>query len=196
MIGFLQGKLVGRHPPQLLVDVGGVGYEIEAPMSTFYQLPETGQPIRILTHLLVREDAHVLYGFATEAERQLFRGLIKISGVGARIALAILSGISVEAFVRCVQSEDAASLTRIPGVGRKTAERLIVEMRDRLGQTGSALAQSMPAGGAGAPSDEAFGALVALGYRPAEAQRLLKLVEGKAETTEGLIRAALQAAAR
>jgi holliday junction DNA helicase RuvA len=196
MIGFLQGKLVGRHPPQLLVDVGGVGYEIEAPMSTFYQLPETGQPIRILTHLLVREDAHVLYGFATEAERQLFRGLIKISGVGARIALAILSGISVEAFVRCVQSEDAASLTRIPGVGRKTAERLIVEMRDRLGQTGSALAQSMPAGGAGAPSDEAFGALVALGYRPAEAQRLLKLVEGKAETTEDLIRAALQAAAR
>lgn len=196
MIGFLQGKLVGRHPPQLLVDVGGVGYEIEAPMSTFYQLPETGQPIRILTHLLVREDAHVLYGFATEAERQLFRGLIKISGVGARIALAILSGISVEAFVRCVQSEDVASLTRIPGVGRKTAERLIVEMRDRLGQTGSALAQSMPAGGAGAPSDEAFGALVALGYRPAEAQRLLKLVEGKAETTEDLIRAALQAAAR
>lgn len=196
MIGFLHGKLVGRHPPQLLVDVGGVGYEIEAPMSTFYQLPETGQPIRILTHLLVREDAHVLYGFATEAERQLFRGLIKISGVGARIALAILSGISVEAFVRCVQSEDVASLTRIPGVGRKTAERLIVEMRDRLGQTGSALAQSMPAGGAGAPSDEAFGALVALGYRPAEAQRLLKLVEGKAETTEDLIRAALQAAAR
>jgi holliday junction DNA helicase RuvA len=196
MIGFLQGKLVGRHPPQLLVDVGGVGYEIEAPMSTFYQLPETGQPIRILTHLLVREDAHVLYGFATEAERQLFRGLIKISGVGARIALAILSGISVEAFVRCVQSEDAASLTRIPGVGRKTAERLIVEMRDRLDQTGSALAQSMPAGAAGAPSDEAFGALVALGYRPAEAQRLLKLVDGKAETTEDLIRAALQAAAR
>jgi len=196
MIGFLNGTLVARHPPQLLVDVGGVGYELEAPMSTFYQLPETGQPVRILTHLLVREDAHVLYGFATEAERQLFRSLIKVSGVGARIALAILSGISVEAFVRCVQGADAASLTRIPGVGRKTADRLIVEMRDRLEQAGSALAQSMPAGAEGSATDEAFGALVALGYRPPEAQRLLKLVADPAQNTEGLIRAALQAAAR
>lgn len=196
MIGFLKGTLVAKHPPQLVVEVGGVGYELEAPMSTFYQLPENGQPVRILTHLLVREDAHVLYGFASEAERQLFRSLIKISGVGARIALAILSGVSAEAFVRCVQSEDAASLTKIPGVGRKTAERLIVEMRDRLKQSGSALAQSMPAGAAGSPSDEAFGALVALGYRPPEALRLLKLVEDKAGTTEELIRAALQAAAR
>lgn len=196
MIGYLKGTLVARHPPQLLVDVGGVGYEVEAPMSTFYQLPDTGQPVHILTHLLVREDAHVLYGFASEAERQLFRSLIRISGVGARIALAILSGISAEAFVRCVQSEDAASLTKIPGVGRKTAERLIVEMRDRLGQAGSSLAQAIPAGPSGSPVDEAFGALVALGYRPAEAQRLLKLVEDKASTTEDLIRAALQAAAR
>ncbi|NGX16654.1 Holliday junction branch migration protein RuvA [Wenzhouxiangella sp. XN24] len=196
MIGFLNGTLVARHPPQLLVDVGGVGYELEAPMSTFYQLPETGQPVRILTHLLVREDAHVLYGFASEAERQLFRSLIKVSGVGARIALAILSGISVEAFVRCVEGADAASLTRIPGVGRKTADRLIVEMRDRLEQAGSALVQSMPAGVEGSASDEAFGALVALGYRPQEAQRLLKLVADPAQSTEGLIRAALQAAAR
>ncbi|MFU8895568.1 MAG: Holliday junction branch migration protein RuvA [Gammaproteobacteria bacterium] len=199
MIGFLHGKLAGKHPPQLLVDVGGVGYELEAPMSTFYQLPETGEPVQILTHLLVREDAHVLYGFATEAERQLFRSLIKISGVGPRIALAILSGISAEGFVRCVQSEDAAALTRIPGVGRKTAERLMVEMRDKLTQAGSALAQSMPAGVVGVggtAADEAFGALVALGYRPPEAQRLLKLVEDKASTTEELIRAALQAAAR
>ena len=196
MIGFLNGTLVARHPPQLLVDVGGVGYELEAPMSTFYQLPETGQPVRILTHLLVREDAHVLYGFASEAERQLFRSLIKVSGVGARIALAILSGVSVEAFVRCVEGADAASLTRIPGVGRKTADRLIVEMRDRLEQAGSALAQSMPAGTEGSATDEAFGALVALGYRPQEAQRLLKLVADPAQSTEGLIRAALQAAAR
>jgi holliday junction DNA helicase RuvA len=196
MIGFLRGTLVARHPPQLLVEVGGVGYELEAPMSTFYQLPETGQPVQVLTHLLVREDAHVLYGFATEGERQLFRNLIKVSGIGARIALAILSGVSVEAFVRCVQSEDAASLTRIPGVGRKTAERLIIEMRDKLRQAGSPLAQAMPAGERGLPADEAFGALVALGYRPAEALRLLKLVEGKADTTEELIRAALQAAAR
>ena len=196
MIGFLKGTLAGKQPPQLLIEVGGVGYEVEAPMSTFYQLPETGQPVHLLTHLLVREDAHVLFGFATDAERQLFRSLLKISGVGARIALAILSGISVEAFARCVQTDDIASLTRIPGVGRKTAERLIVEMRDRLKQAGSPLAQAMPAGDSGAPADEAFGALVALGYRPAEAQRLLKLVEGKAQSTEGLIRAALQAAAR
>ena len=196
MIGSLKGVLASKQPPQLLVEVGGVGYELEAPMSTFYQLPETGQPVQLLTHLLVREDAQVLYGFASEAERQLFRSLIRISGVGARIALAILSGISAEAFVRCVQSEDAASLTKIPGVGRKTAERLIVEMRDRLKQTGSSLAQAMPAGPSGSPSDEAFGALVALGYRPPEAQRLLKLVEDKASTTEELIRAALQAAAR
>jgi holliday junction DNA helicase RuvA len=196
MIGFLKGTLAAKQPPQLLVEVAGVGYEVEAPMSTFYQLPETGQPVHLLTHLLVREDAHVLFGFATEAERQLFRSLIKVGGVGARIALAILSGISVEAFQRCVQSEDAVSLTRIPGVGRKTAERLIVEMRDRLQQVGSALAQAMPAGAPGVPVDEAFGALVALGYRPAEAQRLLKLVEGKGHSTEELIRAALQAAAR
>lgn len=196
MIGYLQGTLAARHPPQLLIDVGGIGYEVEAPMSTFYQLPDVGQPVHILTHLLVREDAHVLYGFASEAERQLFRSLIRINGVGARIALAILSGISAEAFVRCVQSEDAASLTKIPGVGRKTAERLIVEMRDRLGQAGSSLAQAIPAGPSGSPVDEAFGALVALGYRPAEAQRLLKLVDDKASATEDLIRAALQAAAR
>jgi len=196
MIGSLRGTLAGKHPPQLLVEVGGVGYEVEAPMSTFYQLPETGQQVHLLTHLIVREDAHVLFGFATEAERQLFRHLIKVVGVGARIALAILSGISVEAFARCVQAEDVASLTKIPGVGRKTAERLIVEMRDRLKQSGSALAQAMPAGETAAPADEAFGALVALGYRAPEALRLLKLVEGKAESTEELIRAALQAAAR
>lgn len=196
MIGFLKGILAAKHPPQLLVEVGGVGYEVDAPMSTFYQLPETGEPVKLLTHLLVREDAHVLFGFATEAERQLFRNLIKVGGVGARTALAILSGISVEAFARCVQTEDAASLTRIPGVGRKTADRLIVEMRDRLKQTVSGGAPGAPQGAPIAAGDEAFGALVALGYRPAEAQRLLKLVEDKAASTEDLIRAALQAAAR
>jgi len=196
MIGFLKGILAGKHPPQLLVEVGGVGYELDAPMSTFYQLPETGEPVKLLTHLLVREDAQVLFGFATEPERHLFRNLIKVGGVGARTALAILSGISVEGFARCVQTEDAASLTRIPGVGRKTADRLIVEMRDRLKQAAPGAA---PGGAQGTPvaaGDEAFGALVALGYRPAEAQRLLKLVEDKAASTEDLIRAALQAAAR
>jgi holliday junction DNA helicase RuvA len=196
MIGYLKGTLAGKQPPLLLVDVGGVGYELEAPMSTFYQLPETGQPVQLLTHLLVREDAHVLFGFATEAERQLFRNLIKVGGVGARIALAILSGISVDAFARCVQAEDAASLTRIPGVGRKTADRLIVEMRDRLKRSGTGIGPAMAGAPAASSSDEAFDALVALGYRPPEAQRLLKLVEGKSDSTEGLIRAALQAAAR
>lgn len=196
MIGSLKGTLAAKHPPLLLVDVGGVGYEVEAPMSTFYQLPAAGEAVRLLTHLLVRDDAHVLYGFASEAERQLFRTLIKVAGVGARMALAILSGISVESFVRCVQSEDVATLTKIPGIGRKTAERLIVEMRDRLRQTGSPLAQAIPADGAGEPADEAFGALVALGYRPAEAQRLLQSVDGQGRSTEELIRAALQAAAR
>lgn len=196
MIGSLKGTLAAKHPPLLLVDVGGVGYELEAPMSTFYQLPAAGEAVRLLTHLLVRDDAHVLYGFASEAERQLFRTLIKVAGVGARMALAILSGISVESFVRCVQSEDVATLTKIPGIGRKTAERLIVEMRDRLRQTGSPLAQAIPADGSGEPADEAFGALVALGYRPAEAQRLLQSVGGQGRSTEELIRAALQAAAR
>lgn len=196
MIGSLNGTLVAKHPPLLLVEVAGVGYEVEAPMSTFYQLPAAGEPVRLLTHLLVRDDAHVLYGFASDAERQLFRSLIRVAGVGARMALAILSGISVDAFIRCVQSEDVASLTKIPGIGRKTAERLIVEMRDRLRQTGSPLAQAIPADGQGEPADEAFGALVSLGYRPAEAQRLLQATESKGRSTEELIRAALQAAAR
>jgi Holliday junction DNA helicase RuvA len=159
--------------PELRVDVGGVGYELEAPMSTFYQLPALGGEVELVTHLHVREDAHVLYGFASEAERQLFRSLLKVTGVGARMALAILSGISVDGFVRCVQTEDIASLTLIPGIGRKTAERLVVEMRDRLGQAGTALAQALPATTSGGARDEAFGALVALGYRPAEAERLL-----------------------
>ena len=196
MIGFLHGVLAAKHPPQLLIDVGGVGYEVDAPMSTFYQLPDTGERVKLLTHLLVREDAQILFGFATEAERQLFRNLIKVGGVGARTALAILSGISVEGFLRCVQAEDAAALTRIPGVGRKTADRLIVEMRDRLKGSAAGIAAGTPGAAPVAPADEAFDALVALGYRPPEAQRLLKLVEDKAGSTEDLIRAALQAAAR
>ena len=130
MIGRLHGEIVYKHPPRLMLDVGGVGYEIEAPMSTFYALPETGAKVTLLTHLAVREDAHVLYGFAREAERELFRALLKISGVGAKMALAILSGMTADEFARCVQSADTAALTRLPGIGKKTAERLIVEMRD------------------------------------------------------------------
>src|SRR6201998_1790185 len=132
MIGSLRGRISSKTPPQLTVDVGGLGYELEVPMSTLLHLPALGAEVQLLTHLVVREDAHVLYGFATEEERRLFRSLIKVSGVGPKIALALLSGIRVSAFSRCVQREDIGALTRVPGVGRKTAERLIVEMRDRL----------------------------------------------------------------
>jgi Holliday junction DNA helicase RuvA len=198
VIGFVRGTLAAKHPPQVIVDVGGVGYEIEAPMSTFYGLPGVGESIRLLTHLVVREDAHILYGFASGAERHLFRGLIKVSGVGPKIALAILSGISVEAFARCVQTEDAASLTRIPGVGRKTAERLLIEMRDRLEIPASIESGVFDTEAAGSAAEaEAFSALVALGYKPSEASRMLRAVRGAgSDTTEDLIRRALQAVAR
>jgi len=202
MIGSLSGVLAFRSPPHLLLEVGGIGYEVEAPMSTFYTLPAVGQPTRLLTHLVVREDAHVLYGFATAQERTLFRNLLKVSGVGPRIALAILSGVTAAAFVQTVRSGDGAALTRIPGVGRKIAERLIVEMRDRLdeGEVGGpilaagAAAPLRPAGAEG----EAYSALVALGYKPGEATRLLQSLgaERAAWSTEELIRRALQGAAR
>ena len=133
MIGSLTGTLAAKQPPWLMLDVGGVGYELEAPMSTFYELPEVGSKLTLVTHLLVREDAQLLYGFVSNAERVLFRELLKISGIGARIALAVLSSMSVSGFNRCIQQRDLASLVRIPGVGKKTAERLLVEMADRLG---------------------------------------------------------------
>jgi len=195
MIGAVRGRIAAKTPPQLTVDVGGLGYELEAPMSTFFHLPPVGSEVSLLTHLVVREDAHVLYAFATEEERRLFRSLIRVSGVGPKIALALLSGLSVAAFTRCVQAEDVAALTRVPGVGRKTAERLIVEMRDRLSPP-ALPSGSAPAPVSDSPEGEAFGALVALGYRPAEATRLLKAVEPGTYTTEELIRRALQSAAR
>jgi Holliday junction DNA helicase RuvA len=199
LIGFVRGRLAAKHPPLLLVDVGGVGYELEAPMSTFYGLPALGAEVTLQTHLVVREDAHVLYGFGTERERTLFRELIKVSNVGPRIALAILSGVSVDDFHRSVESEDVASLVRIPGIGRKTAERLVIEMRDRL----KALAGPLPVmdgtgtSASGAPSahSEAYGALIALGYKPAEVVRLLKLVDPDVTSTEEMIRSALRSAA-
>ena len=132
MIGWLRGRLAAKLPPTLVVDVNGVGYECEAPMSTFYVLPESGAEITLRTHLVVREDAHVLYAFATDEERRLFRNLLKVSGVGPKIALGILSGMSVTDFMRCIEAEDAALLVRIPGVGRKTAERVLIDMRDRV----------------------------------------------------------------
>jgi len=192
MIGSLRGRITSKTPPQLTVEVGGVGYELEAPMSTFFHLPAVGTDVQLLTHLVVREDAHVLYGFGSEEERRLFRSLIKVSGVGPKIALALLSGISVSDFYVCVQGQDIAALTRVPGIGRKTAERLIIEMRDRL-----AAPELAGAGGGGAsPEAEAYDALVALGYRPAEATRLLKAAGPGTQSTEELIRRALQGAVR
>jgi Holliday junction DNA helicase RuvA len=196
MIGSLRGRITSKTPPQLSVEVGGLGYELEVPMSTFFHLPAVGEDVRLLTHLVVREDAHVLYGFASEDERRLFRALIKVSGVGPKIALALLSGISVTAFAECVQREDAAALTRVPGIGRKTADRLIVEMRDRLAAPQSSDGGVAVTAPGASPESEAYGALVALGYRPAEAARLLKSVGPGTHSTEELIRRALQGAAR
>jgi holliday junction DNA helicase RuvA len=199
MIGSLRGRLTAKHPPQLLLDVGGVGYEIEAPMSTFYGLPPTGAEVSLFTHLVVREDAHILFGFGTDRERRLFRELLKVSNVGPKLALALLSGMSVDNFLMCIEAQDADTLVRIPGVGRKTAERLLIEMRDRVKGLGEIAGIVVPAGGtepAVGPQAEAFGALVALGYKPAEVTRLLKSVDASVQTTEELIRRALQAAIR
>lgn len=197
MIGSLRGVLIHKEPPFLVVEVGGVGYEIEAPMSTCFGLPETGQPVQLRTHLLIRDDHHTLFGFATEMERRLFRDLLKVSGVGAKTALGLLSGMTVEAFARAVESEDVGSLVRLPGVGRKTAERLIIEMRDRVRHPG--LGASNGAGGSGdgpvEPRAEALDALVALGYKPPEARRMLDKVPESVSTTEDLLRAVLRSAA-
>jgi holliday junction DNA helicase RuvA len=194
MIGSLRGRIQSKAPPQLMIDVAGVGYELEAPMSTFFHLPAIGQEVSLLTHLVVREDAHMLYGFGTPDERRLFRALLKVSGVGPKIALALLSGISVEAFAQCILNHDVASLIRVPGIGRKTAERLFVEMRDRIGTLEGT--PGMPALVNGSPESEALSALLGLGYKPAEAARLLKAVEPGTHSTEELIRRALQGAAR
>ncbi len=194
MIGHLRGRLVRKAPPALIIDVNGVGYELEAPMSTFYRLPEVGAEVELATHLVVREDAQLLYGFATEDERRLFRDLLRVSGIGPKIGLALLSGIDADTFQRCVVAEDVSALTRIPGIGRKTAERLLVEMRDRIRALGQLPASG--AAGAGGARAEAHAALVALGYRPVEVNRLLQGVAQEGVGTEELIRRALQAAAR
>jgi Holliday junction DNA helicase RuvA len=197
MIGRLTGKLVEKQPPFLLVDVNGVGYELEAPMSTFYQLPALGETVTLHTHLIVREDAQLLCGFATPVERQLFRHLIKVNSVGAKLALTILSGISAEEFARCVHEQDSSALTRLPGVGKKTAERLIIEMRDRLDDLPVVVlpsATETPAMQANSAQRDALSALVALGYKPQEASRLLQHVDTEGLASEAIIRLALKAA--
>jgi Holliday junction DNA helicase RuvA len=198
VIGFLRGTLVAKRAPSLLLDVRGVGYEVDAPMSTFFKLPDPGTEVMLYTHLVVREDAHMLFGFLSEDERGLFRTLIRVSGIGAKLALGILSGVSAEEFNRCVLAEDTARLVRLPGIGKKTAERLIIELRDRLPQTSSGL--DLPARSVTQPPqgavEEAVSALVALGFRPAEANSLVQAVPADGKTSEDLIRAALQAAAK
>jgi Holliday junction DNA helicase RuvA len=199
MIGQLSGTLIGKQPPRLLLEVNGVGYEVEAPMSTFYTLPPVGQSVRLLIHTHVREDVLQLFGFSAESERELFRALIRVSGVGVRLALAILSGIEPAAFVRCVQAEDSKALTRLPGVGRKTAERLIIEMRDKLKETGvSPDNLSAPGAAGGGIVEEAVTALIALGYKPPEASRMVRAIEDvdNADSAEVLIRQALKAAVK
>ncbi|HEY4126877.1 MAG TPA: Holliday junction branch migration protein RuvA [Gammaproteobacteria bacterium] len=192
MIGFLRGKILRKQPPHLLIDVQGVGYEVESPMSTFYDLPEVGAEITLFTHLTIREDAHVLFGFGSEAERRFFRSLIRINGVGPKLALTILSGISLDGFVRCVQENDTAALTRLPGIGKKTAERLVVEMRDRLDDVGAPASAGVSAN----PRDEALSALVSLGYKPQEAAQMLRAIKEDGLSSEELIRRALQGALR
>lgn len=196
MIGRLSGIIIEKQPPELVVDVQGVGYEVSAPMSTFVNLPPLNEPVSLYTHLVVREDAQLLYGFATIRERLLFRSLLKVNGVGAKLALTILSGSDVDSFARSVQEGDAASLTRLPGVGKKTAERLIIEMRDRLKEVGSAMGldeqitTNMPS--ADGARKEALEALIALGYKAAEADKMIRSFDAQGMTTEQIIRQALQ----
>jgi Holliday junction DNA helicase RuvA len=197
VIGRLRGRIVGKQPPFLVLDVHGVGYEIEAPMSTFYVLPHDDQEVTLYTHLAVREDAHVLYGFAREADRTLFRALLKVSGVGGKMALGVLSGMTAEEFGLAVQAADLAALTRLPGVGKKTAERLVVEMRDKLERVGvlaEGSRRAVPASAAPAPDQDAVSALIALGYKAPEASRMVSKVFAEGMDTESIIKAALKGA--
>ncbi len=198
MIGRLKGTVVEKHAPDLLLDVHGVGYELQAPMSTFYRLPAPGETALLYTHMVVREDAQQLYGFIDAGERRLFRSLIRISGVGPKLALAILSGMDAQAFVLCVERKDTAALVRLPGVGKKTAERLLIEMRDRIrewhdGPVGPGTDAGAVSAGARGLVEEAETALVALGYKPQEASRAVAAVaDDGVDSSEELIRRALK----
>ncbi len=197
MIGFLRGTLVASQPPQLLIEVNGVGYEVEAPLSTCLELPKVGSEVHLITHLMVREDQHTLYGFATESERQLFRDLIKVNRVGAKLALGILSGMNVNSFITCVRTEDATLLSKLPGVGRKTAERLIMDMRDKVDSQAQVLSVSKigSSDAANGSRQEAFSALTSLGYKPVEARKMLDKVDADLTGTEDILRSVLRSAA-
>ncbi len=198
MIGYLRGKLTTNQPPLLVVDVNGIGYEVEAPLSTCLELPQVGTEIHLITHLIVREDQHTLYGFASESERQLFRDLLRVNRVGAKLALGILSGMNVNTFIACVQNEDAGMLSKLPGVGRKTAERLIMDMRDKVDAQAQVISVTRVEGGEGRaaePRHEAFTALTALGYKPAEARKMLDRADAELSNTEDILRSVLRSAA-
>lgn len=197
MIGRIKGVLVEKQAPTILVDLQGLGYEVQVPMSTIYQLPEIGQTVTLHTHFVVREDAQLLYGFAAEQERALFRALIKVNGVGPKLALTILSGIETDDFVRCVRDNDTATLVRLPGVGKKTAERLLVEMRDRLKDWHIPGSDLLSGPAVAEPSADllldAESALIALGYKPAEASKAVIAANDESVTSsEELIRRALK----
>ena len=193
MIGRLRGVLISKAPPWIVLEAGGVGYELEVPMSTLYDLPEPGREVTLFVHYAHKEDTVSLYGFLREAERIQFRNLLRVSGIGSKIALAVLSGTSVESFSRLVQAGDIGALTRVPGIGKKTAERIVVELRDRV-TTGTTLAGLGSADAQGDPQSEAQIALQQLGYKPAEAQRLIRESQTAGDTAESLIRKALKAA--
>ncbi|MET1078849.1 MAG: Holliday junction branch migration protein RuvA [Pseudomonas sp.] len=198
MIGRLRGTLAEKQPPHLLVDVNGLGYELEVPMSTLYRLPSLGEPVTLHTHLVVREDAQLLYGFFERRERELFRELIRLNGVGPKLALALMSGMEVDDLVRCVQSQDTSALTRIPGVGKKTAERLLVELKDRFkawetvpGLAGFVVEPRLVVAVTSAEND-AVSALISLGFKPQEASRAVSAVQEDGLSSEDMIRRALK----
>jgi Holliday junction DNA helicase RuvA len=191
MIGSLRGRLTHKQAPSVIIECHGVGYEVETPMSTFLELPPTGNELFLFTHMVVREDAQMLFGFATQEERALFRMLLKISGVGAKMGLAVLSAMSVDGFRRCVEYEDAASLVKVPGVGKKTAERLIIEMRDRIDTPSAQSGATTIEVRAGAKS-EAVDALISLGYKPREVQKLIGELDVDGKSAEDIIRLALR----
>jgi Holliday junction DNA helicase RuvA len=202
VIGFLRGKLALKAPPLLVLDVNGVGYEVEAPMTTFYNLPAIGAELTLHTHLVVREDAHILFGFSTEADRLMFKTLIKVNGVGPKLALTILSGQSAEEFHRCIHNNDTQALVRLPGVGKKTAERLVIEMRDRLpdlsdsaGSVDSAVSSDR-VHSANNPKQEAISALCSLGYKPLDAGKMVQNISVEGKSCEDIIRLALQGTVR
>lgn len=203
MIGRLRGLLIEKRPPELIIECGGVGYDVLAPLSTFAQLPETGKEVILHTHFVVREDAQLLFGFASREERELFRELIKVNGVGPKLALAVLSGMSGAEFLRAIHDGDIAMLQRLPGVGKKTAERLVVEMRDRLKEWGTPEMLLQPAKGGEPPApsraritSEAVSALVALGYKPQDASKAINAVDDGEHPAEQLIRLALRQMAK